>query len=99
MKLGELIPQVFYDAIARLTPGFVLIFTVGAIWYEETALLWQSLVSQLKETPFYTGVAFIIAAYVIAILVEGIRKETRGMRERVGTILGRESARDLKKKR
>jgi len=71
MKLGELIPQIFYDAIARLTPGFVLIVTAGAIWFKETALIRRDLIRQLTETPFSTGVALLISAYVAAIIVDG----------------------------
>jgi hypothetical protein len=95
LKLGELIPQVFYDAIARLTPGLVIIFSTGIIWFDETASLRQGLLSQLKETPFYTGVEFIIAAYVTAFFVEGVRKATKGLRAKVASILRRKSVEDL----
>jgi hypothetical protein len=65
--LGQLIPQVFYDVIGRLVPGLVLIGTCFLIWRQTVAHLLAGV------APFSTPglAALLIAAYVLALVLEG----------------------------
>lgn len=64
---GQLIPQVFYDAIARFVPGSVLLGTC--------VLIWPGAFGALEAGPgrvsLPIGIAWIIATYVLALLLEG----------------------------
>lgn len=73
MNFASFIPQVFYDFIARLTSGFTILFTVSMIWWHELALLRTIFKNCIKESSLLTGVAIIIVAYVVALVLEGLR--------------------------
>lgn len=65
--LGQLIPQVFYDAIGRLVPGSVLVGTCGGLWPGAFSALLHG--SALLSIP--AGAAWLIGSYLVALLLEG----------------------------
>lgn len=51
MKFAELIPQVFFDAIARVVAGLILLASIVAIWSAELDPLLQYIVNGFKAAP------------------------------------------------
>jgi hypothetical protein len=66
--LGQLIPQVFYDAIARFVPGSVLLGTCILLWPSAGSVL----LDESTQLPLPVGIAWLIAAYILAVLLEGV---------------------------
>ena len=83
MKLIELIPQVFYDAIGRIASGLILLATAGAIWYPELTSFLGTLGTQYHVTAGGSFLALLLAAYAIAFVVEGVHNEVGDLIERV----------------
>jgi hypothetical protein len=95
--LGQLIPQVFYDVIGRLVPGLVLIGTCFLIWRQTVADLLAGV------APFSTPglAALVIAAYVLALVLEGgwnlsLGRWTGRLHQRGGRLAAAHAKRDFK---
>lgn len=73
MKIAELIPQVFYDAIARITSGFILLVSIGFLWHDKLSTIPGVYAESVTEA--FTKVSFLtlVMAYVLAFLIEGVR--------------------------
>lgn len=72
MSFGELIPQVFYDAIARFVAGLALIGTCMAVWWPNLEPLRNVVGWGLKNAAAITALVFLIGAYILALLIEGL---------------------------
>lgn len=72
MKFAELIPQVFYDAIARIPSGLILLVSIVAIWYDELAPVRMGYTKELSETFSIVAFMTIVVAYILAFLMEGV---------------------------
>lgn len=72
MSFGEIVPQVFYDVIARLVAGLTIIGTCAAIWWPEIQGSRAVVAAGLEDASIVTALAFLIGAYVLALLLEGL---------------------------
>lgn len=72
MSFGELIPQVFYDGIARFVAGLTIIGTCALVWWPDLMVLRDIVGKSLCGAPVITAFIFLTAAYVIALLLEGL---------------------------
>jgi len=84
VKVAELIPQIFYDVIARVTAGLVLMFSWSVVWWADSTILRRYLVASAMISPLYTVIGLVIVGYVIAILFEGTRGPTRSSNKESG---------------
>ncbi|HVR97339.1 MAG TPA: hypothetical protein VMW27_12040 [Thermoanaerobaculia bacterium] len=66
--IGQLIPQVVYDIIGRLVPGLALLGVCRFLWPQDFLRIWGE--ADPSSTP--GTVAFLIAAYILALLLEGL---------------------------
>ena len=87
MKFTELIPQVFFDAIARVASGLILLASIAAIWSAELAPLLQYFVNGFKAAAATISMATIVVAYVLAFGFEGIRDELGILRKFVTRLM------------
>lgn len=83
MKLAEFVPQVFYDAIARIASGFVLLVTMGVVWYENSSAIRTEFKEMFAMAPAAVSLGVMVIAYVLALVVEGIGNETKELRESI----------------
>ena len=99
MNFAELVPQVFFDAIARFTrdSGIVLIATAGAIWFLESTPIRAALLRQVEPNPVTTAVVVLLFAYVLAVALEGVRVETKRIRSVVGRLTRRKDTKEQRK--
>lgn len=73
MKIAELIPQVFYDAIARITSGIILLVSIGLLWYDKLSTVSGVYAESVIEAFTKVSLLTLVMAYVLAFLIEGIR--------------------------
>jgi len=77
MNIGSVIPQIFYDLIARITPGLVVIMTGLFVWRGDQATA-QDVASIsnwfAKDSTPVTLILFalLFAAYILAFMLDGI---------------------------
>ncbi len=69
---GGLIPQVFYDVIARLSLGLILLMTVGFFWSAELAPGGWAASNAFIQAGFSVAIAALLAAYALSFVMEGI---------------------------
>lgn len=81
MKVMDLIPQVFYDAIARIVPGFILLISVVSVFGALFGDAWKQYKVLFAKTPVSVAMGTVIVAYTLALVVEGIRNDTGKIRE------------------
>lgn len=91
MKFAELIPQVFFDAIARVASGLILLASIAAIWSAELSPLLQYFVNGFKAAPATISMATIVVAYVLSFGFEGIRDEIEIPRKFVARLMSQPS--------
>lgn len=73
MNIGPLIPQIFYDIIARLAPGFTLLATCYVLWTEQVnRFLHNQYIYSHNLTPIERGFLILFLSYFITFPVEGI---------------------------
>lgn len=96
MKFAELIPQIYYDAIARIAAGLTLLASIVAIWSADLAPLLQYFVNGFKGAPATISMATLVVAYVLAIGFEGI--ELKKPRKFVARLMRRPTAKERRKK-
>ena len=97
MKFTELIPQVFFDAIARIVSGLILLASIAAIWNAELASLLQDFVNGLKAAPATISMATIVVAYALSFVFEGIRDELRIPRKLAARLMRQPSDEERRK--
>lgn len=76
MKVMDLIPQVFYDAIARIVPGFILIVSIVLVFDALFHDVWEHYKAIFSQIPASVAIGTVIVVYALAIVVEGIRNDT-----------------------
>lgn len=86
MKFAELIPQIFFDAIARVAAGLILLASIIALWSAELDPLLKEFVRAFEAAPTTISMATLIFAYVLAFGFEGIRDELKRRRESVARL-------------
>ena len=97
MKFAELIPQIFYDAIARVATGLILLASIVDIWSADLTPLLESFDNGFKSAPTTISMATLVVAYVLAIGIEGIGlKKTRKFVARL-MIMRQQTARERRK--
>ena len=77
MKIAEFIPQVFYDMIARIAPGLIILATIVAIWFDELIPLREVFTEMFNESPVIVSMVMVLIAYVVAIILEGVRSDVK----------------------
>ncbi len=77
MNIGLLIPQIYYDLIARITPGLILFATSFFVWkghaitIQDIHTIFGWLAS--KDSPtMLMFLSYVIASYILAIVLDGI---------------------------
>lgn len=73
MKFTELVPQVFFDAIARIASGLILHASIAVIWNPELLFIYKKVVEGFKAAPTTVSIAALVVAYVTAFCFEGFR--------------------------
>jgi hypothetical protein len=73
MNFGTLIPQIFYDCIARMTPGPTITYTIFLIWWPELSPIRRALKNCIECSAIFTGISIILFSYVISLVLEGLR--------------------------
>ncbi|ODS36692.1 MAG: hypothetical protein A7315_14000 [Candidatus Altiarchaeales archaeon WOR_SM1_79] len=77
MNIGLLIPQVFYDLIARVVPGLTIFATSYFVWKCE-GITTQDIHMVLgwfvaKDSPFIlTIITLLLISYILALVIEGL---------------------------
>ena len=71
MNVQVVIPQLFYDLIARVIPGFFLLKTWEIVFGQE-ALGFESANNWAEVT--FSGIAFITICYLIGWLLSNVKK-------------------------
>jgi quercetin dioxygenase-like cupin family protein len=94
MKVMDFIPQVFYDVIARITPGLLLLISILSVFAKPLSEAWIQYKILFLQTPATTTLITIIFAYVLSILVEGIHNDTKRIREKLNKMQKRPNGRD-----
>jgi hypothetical protein len=77
MNIGSVIPQIFYDLIARITPGLVVILTGFFVWRggeaaEQDAVRAFGWLSGEHSPVVLVLFAALFASYVLAFVLDGI---------------------------
>src|SRR5438132_13956052 len=77
MNFGSIIPQIFYDLIARITPGLFLILSGIMVWRgnkissEEVTNLFERLTKE--NSPVLMTLFFLIfLSYILAFVLDGL---------------------------
>lgn len=70
MNLGQLIPQIVYDLIARLIPGFTLLLTAYLLWKSRIRELFS--INEGNGVSFFLVALLILLSYLIALFIEGL---------------------------
>lgn len=77
MNIGAIIPQIFYDLIARITPGIVVILAGLFVWFGQ-GVPKQTIVGMLdwlgkENSPVLLVLFFfLLCAYILAFLLDGV---------------------------
>jgi hypothetical protein len=69
MQVGLIIPQLFYDCIARIIPGFMVLLTFFFIWGGE---IYTKIYLILDKNSWFIGFTFAMTTYLISLLLEGL---------------------------
>ena len=94
MKLAEFVPQVFYDAIARIASGFVLLVTMGVVWYENSGAVRTEFLETFAMAPATVSLGVMVIAYVLALAVEGIGNEIKKPRKSIAKLTKRPTGKE-----
>lgn len=68
------IPQVFYDLIARLIPGSILIWSLYLVYYGSSAIIehLKKILNNEWDINFLLIIATLLTAYIISIIFNGL---------------------------
>ncbi len=66
--IGQLIPQIVYDIIGRLVPGLVLLEACRFLWPRDFA----GISEKVDPSSGPGAVALLVAAYILALMLEGV---------------------------
>ena len=97
MKIVDLIPQVFYDAIARVVPGLVLLISFAIMFAEPLNGIWIQYKDILLQTPATLSLGSMIIAYALSMVVEGIQNDTKKIIKKLDELQKRPSGSELRK--
>lgn len=73
MSWADLVPQIFYDGIARFTAGFALSVSAIGIFWAPLAIVRDNFLTAFTTSVTTTSFGFLLAFYVIALVLEGLR--------------------------
>lgn len=73
MNIGQIVPQIFYDLIARIVPGLSLLGTLYLLWSFEIQTLGELLIPRGYDlSDLALSLYVLLLAYVLSMLLEGL---------------------------
>lgn len=81
MSWTSVVPQIFYDGIARLAAGYGVILTTALIWHRQLGLAGTTIVETIKAAPLTAAFGLSIVFYLVALVLEGLRHLPKTVRK------------------